>query len=105
MLIETAVLNIIVNAINYSNSKVIDINLTKDGNFAKISIKDYGIGIEKEHIDKIFNKFYTTDKNRSRQKGGSGLGLAIVKNIVDLHKGKIELISDKGCEFIITLKT
>ena len=102
-LIETAIFNIITNAIKYSNSKIIDIKTNIKDKHIIIKIRDYGIGIEKEHIDKIFNKFYTINKNKTKKFKGSGLGLAIVKNIIELHKGKIEVISNNGCEFIITL--
>lgn len=68
-------------------------------------VKDYGIGIKKEHIEHIFERFYRADKTRSRKLGGTGLGLAIVKNIVELHGGTISVESeiDKGASFIINL--
>lgn len=101
--LQTAIENILTNAIKYSKTNVIDITLKKLDSNAIISIKDYGIGISSEHLTKIFDKFYRVDKNRSRELGGSGLGLNIVKQIVNLHNGTIEAKSDKGCEFIITL--
>ncbi len=101
--LETAIMNILVNAIKYSKTDKIDITLKKADLRAIISIKDYGIGIPKEHLSKIFDKFYRVDKNRSRELGGSGLGLNIVKQIINLHNGTIEAKSEKGCEFIITL--
>ncbi len=104
-LIASMIENLIINAIKYSSSDKIDLILSKEDNFALFHVKDYGIGIKKEYQDKIFEKFYRIDKARSRNKGGSGLGLAIVKDIVELHKGTIELISDenKGADFIIKL--
>lgn len=104
-LITTAVSNLITNAIKYSNSENIDIFLNNDNNKIKITIKDYGIGIEEKHINRIFDKFYRIDKARSRQLGGTGLGLAIVKNIVELHNGEITVESqkNKGTAFHIIL--
>ncbi|MER3328542.1 MAG: ATP-binding protein, partial [Candidatus Kapaibacterium sp.] len=68
-------------------------------------IEDTGLGIPKEDINRIFERFYTVDKSRSRRVGGTGLGLSIVKHIVLLHKGKIEIESEinKGTRFIITI--
>jgi len=104
-LIRSAIENLTANAIRYSNSDKIDISLLKENNEIKISVKDYGAGIKKEFQEKIFEKFFRIDKARSRKKGGTGLGLAIVKNIVELHEGKISLISEenKGAEFVIEL--
>lgn len=105
-LIEQAISNLIINAIKYSRSPQIDIELSVDKeNNTIIQVKDYGIGIEEKHHDKIFDRFYRIDKTRSRATGGSGLGLAIVKNIVELHNGTITLHSriNKGCNFIISI--
>ena len=100
-LLETAIMNILVNSIKYSKTDKIDITVEKNDKDAILKIQDYGIGIPKEHIDKVFDKFYRVDKNRSRELGGSGLGLSIVKEIITLHNGTINLISDNGCEIII----
>ncbi len=111
-LLETAITNILINAIKYSKTETIDISASKnkDKNNIEIKIRDYGIGIEEKHLNKIFEKFYRVDKTRSRELGGSGLGLAIVKKIIELHKGKISVKSNwleeeinKGCEFLIEL--
>jgi two-component system phosphate regulon sensor histidine kinase PhoR len=71
----------------------------------KISVADTGIGIPKEHLDRIFERFYRVDKARSRELGGTGLGLAIVKHIVEAHGGTVQVQSTigKGSTFIITL--
>lgn len=104
-LIKSALENLITNAVRYSGSDKIDIILTQDESGIKIQVKDYGKGIKKEHLDKIFEKFYRIDKTRSRKKGGTGLGLAIVKNIVELHSGEIcvESEENKGTNFVIKL--
>lgn len=104
-MIKSALENLITNAVRYSGSDKIDIILTQDESGIKIQVKDYGKGIKKEHLDKIFEKFYRIDKTRSRKKGGTGLGLAIVKNIVELHSGEIcvESEENKGTNFVIKL--
>jgi len=97
-------LNLIDNAIKYNNEfGKVEISLYKENKTAIFVITDIGIGIPKESINKIFERFYRVDKARSRELGGSGLGLAIAKWIVDLHKGTIEVNSElgKGSTFII----
>ncbi|MBQ9244821.1 hypothetical protein IJ182_00970 [bacterium] len=100
----TAISNILSNAIKYSNSETIDVNISQSDKI-EIEIIDYGIGIGKEHLEHIFEKFYRVDKARSRQKDGSGLGLSIVKNIIELHNWAIEVKSEinKGTSFKIII--
>lgn len=96
--------NLIGNAIKFSNcNNKIEIKSQVINNEIKISIKDYGIGIKKENIPYIFNKFYQGDSSRTIE--GHGLGLAIVKSILELINGKIEVISEEnvGSEFIVIL--
>ncbi len=59
-------------------------------------IADTGVGIEAEHLPRIFDRFYRTDESRNRRTGGAGLGLAICKGIIDAHGGKIEVFSSVG---------
>lgn len=96
-LLERAVSNIIGNALNYTpeNGKVIVSTYLKDNNYW-IEIKDSGIGIPKEHLPLIFERFKRVDSDRSRKTGGVGLGLAIAKKILDLHDSTIELKSNLG---------
>lgn len=105
-LIEQAILNVIDNAIKYCpEGSIIKIKLTSDKNFLKIDIVDNGPGISLEHQERIFERFYSVDKARSRKLGGTGLGLSLVKHIINVHQGTIELESTEGqgCKFIITL--
>jgi heavy metal sensor kinase len=83
----------------------VTINLISDKDRAVIVIKDTGIGIPKDELGYIFDRFYRVDKSRTKEKGGYGLGLSIVKSIVDLHDGKISVASEpgKGTEFTIIL--
>ena len=70
-----------------------------------IKVSDQGCGIEKEHLDRIFERFYVVDKGRSRKLGGTGLGLSIVKHIAQVHGGYVEVESTvgKGSTFEIHL--
>ena len=71
-----------------------------------VSIKDSGIGIPKESLPKIFDRFYKTDLSRGKDKTGTGLGLSIVKEMINAHEENINVISTEGVgtEFIFTLK-
>lgn len=97
-------INLVSNAIKYTqqNGKII-ISIIDKGNAIEISVKDNGIGIDKEDIPNIFEHLYRTDKSRASTTGGSGMGLAVVKAIVDAHQGKITVESEKGSNFIVTL--
>lgn len=97
ILMEQAIINIIDNAVKYSpQGKSIQISTKKTGSNIDIMIQDNGNGIKKEHLSKIFNRFYRVDKARSRNEGGTGLGLAIVKHILQYHSGKIDVTSTMG---------
>jgi signal transduction histidine kinase len=103
-LITMMMINLIDNAIKYGkNGGWIKVSISEKGKNVKIIIEDNGIGIAKEDITSIFQRYYRVDK--SRTKGGSGLGLSIVKWIVDAHNGKIsvESILDKGTIFEINI--
>jgi heavy metal sensor kinase len=93
-LLKIAIKNALKNAIQFSNenSKVI-IKIFKKDDFLNISIQDFGIGIAKEEQNKIFEKFYRTDKSRNKNSGGTGLGMSILKKIIDIHKGEINIKS------------
>ena len=80
-------------------------SLKKDGDFAKVSIRDTGIGIPEEEFEHIFERFYRVDKSRARESGGTGLGLSICQWIAKAHQGKIELEIEfgKGSHFIVSL--
>ena len=102
--LEQMFINLIDNAIKYTEKGEVFVALKQSDKKVIVKIKDTGIGIPKEHLDRIFERFYVVDKSRSRKLGGTGLGLSIVKHIVLLHNGKIDVKSTpgKGTEFIIT---
>jgi signal transduction histidine kinase len=94
------------NAIKYTDyGGKIELILETSTSIYQLSVRDTGEGISKEHINKIFDRFYRVDKSRSRSHGGSGLGLAIAKCIVNEHKGTINIKSEvnKGTEVTISL--
>jgi len=95
--IEQMLINLIDNAIKYTEKGEINIlvELTTASK-VKIEVADTGIGIKKEELNSIFERFYVVNKARSRQYGGTGLGLSIVKHIAMLHQGKIEIDSQLG---------
>ena len=104
--IERIILNLISNAIKFTNSDgKIFVKVFNKGSTVKISVKDTGIGISKNHLHNIFEKFYQVDKSLSRSSEGSGIGLSLVKSLVELHGGKISVESEvgHGSEFNIEL--
>lgn len=98
--------NLLSNALKYTPTDgAIDISLTTSNNFVVAVFKDNGIGISKENISHLFDRFYRVDEARHSGIEGTGLGLAIVKQVVDLHKGSIEVDSvlGEGTTFTIYL--
>ena len=95
--LEMAISNLIENAINYSpNKTTVVVSLNKVDDLAEIKVKDQGIGISEENIERIFERFYRVDPARSRATGGTGLGLSIVKHIITNHGGDITVWSEQG---------
>ena len=106
-LLEQLIINLIDNAIKYTDEGKVVLEISHNDNFVKLTVKDTGIGIPAEHINRIFERFYVVDKSRSKRHGGTGLGLSIVKHIVLLHNGKIDVKSTpgKGSTFTVYLPT
>jgi two-component system phosphate regulon sensor histidine kinase PhoR len=105
-LIEQALVNLIINAIKYSeNDKKVLILAEEQNDHIVIYVKDEGFGIEHKHQDRLFERFYRVDTARSRKLGGTGLGLSIVKHIVSAHEGSIRVESKVGAgsTFIISI--
>ncbi len=98
--------NLVSNAIKYNNKGIVEIQVEEEPDFGKMIIRDSGYGISESDLERIFERFYRVDKDRSREMGGTGLGLAIVKHIIEAHNSKIEVKSElgKGTEFSFRLK-
>ncbi len=107
MLLEQALVNLIDNAIKYSPSETaVRISAEEQGGELVLSVTDQGRGIEPEHLPRIFERFYRTDRARSRALGGTGLGLSIVKHIAEAHGGRVSVdsIAGSGSTFRIHLR-
>jgi signal transduction histidine kinase len=74
----------------------VEISFEKKDDIVEISVGDTGTGIGKEHLERLFDRFYRTDKARSRDKGGTGLGLSVVKGILNAHQTDIKVESETG---------
>lgn len=104
-MMDEVLYNLCDNAIRYNNkggNVIVDVSNTLDGK-VKLTVKDNGIGIGKEHQERIFERFYRVDKSRSRESGGTGLGLAIVKHILTSHGAELSLASEPGKGTSITV--
>lgn len=104
--IQQVIYNLIDNAIKFSNiNSFINITTTDKSERVIISVKDFGIGIPKDSLERIWDRFYKTDQSRGKDKKGIGLGLSIVKEILTAHKTTIDVISTEGTgtEFIFSL--
>jgi two-component system, OmpR family, phosphate regulon sensor histidine kinase PhoR len=96
-------LNLMDNAVKYNKQDgEVKISASYDGDDIRFIVSDTGIGIDEKHLPRIFERFFTVDKARSRELGGTGLGLAIVKHIVELYGGKISVSSDPGLGSVFT---
>jgi len=104
--IKQVLINLIDNSVKYTleNGSII-LKTTDSDKCVLISVEDTGLGIPKEDLPRIFERFYRVDKTRSRDMGGSGLGLSIVKHILELHNSQIKVDSetDRGTKFEFTL--
>ncbi|MBC8061168.1 MAG: PAS domain-containing sensor histidine kinase [Clostridiaceae bacterium] len=104
--INRIVLNLISNAIKFSDKgKEIFVSVEDKNEFIEISVKDNGIGIDRNQLEMIFNRFKQVDKSLSRNAEGTGIGLSLVKAIVELHHGRVYVESEfgKGSKFTVAL--
>ena len=104
--IQQVLYNLIDNAIKFSNANsTITVETTEKSEKVLISVKDTGIGIPKDSINQIWDRFYKIDSSRGKDKKGTGLGLSIVKEIIQVHNENINVVSTEnvGTEFIFTL--
>lgn len=104
--IERVILNLLSNAVKFSKpGSIINVNMYDKGDMIRICVKDNGIGIPKEKQKVIFDRFQQVDKSFTRSHEGSGIGLSLVQSLVEMHGGKIFVVSEcgKGSEFVIEL--
>ena len=96
--IRQVLVNLIINSLKYGSEQeaVTEVRFFHMDNKVLVEVADNGIGIPKEHLPRLFERFYRTDKSRSRDKGGSGLGLSIVKHIIEAHHENINVRSTEG---------
>ncbi|REL24125.1 HAMP domain-containing protein [Rhodohalobacter sp. SW132] len=104
--IEQVLENLVSNAVKYTNEGFIKVSIEEFDDHLSVEVSDSGIGISENHLSRLFDRFYRTDKARSRDKGGTGLGLAVVKSILTAHKTEIKVKSTpgKGSAFWFTLQ-
>ncbi len=104
-LLEQAVTNLLINAIKYSHERgEIRVSTSQDKDGVIIQVTDFGCGIAKEHLPRLFERFYRSDKARSRRLGGTGLGLAIVKHIAQAHNGAVSVDSELGRGSVFSIR-
>ncbi len=99
------ILNLIDNAIKYSNDGTITVEVKAEEPLAYFAVTDSGIGIASDHLPRVFERFYRVDKGRSRASGGTGLGLSIVKHLVESYGGNVVVASalNRGSTFTVSL--
>lgn len=106
--LEQVLIILMDNAVKYSeNRKEVHLSVSRDKRYVNIAIQDFGEGISKENIQKVFNRFYRVDKARSRGKGGNGLGLSIAQRLIEGYHGQlsVESVIERGSVFRISLPT
>jgi two-component system sensor histidine kinase SenX3 len=103
--LATALGNLVENAVAYSDvGKQVVVTASGDSEKVEISVADHGIGIAADEVDRVFERFYRSDRARSRETGGTGLGLAIVKHIATNHGGRVDVASTFGGGSTFTLR-
>lgn len=103
--IERILRNLLINAIDHADGKPINVTIKQDENSVAISVRDYGIGLDKESALRVFDRFWRADPSRSRVRGGTGLGLSMALEDARLHNGELEVYGElgKGAHFVLTL--
>jgi signal transduction histidine kinase/ligand-binding sensor domain-containing protein/DNA-binding response OmpR family regulator len=95
--VEKILGNVLSNAFKFTpEGGEVEVEVSRKEKYAEIAITDTGIGIPQNRIDKIFDRFYQVDGSNTRERGGTGIGLSLTKELIELHKGRIEVISEEG---------
>jgi two-component system, OmpR family, phosphate regulon sensor histidine kinase PhoR len=101
--VEQVLANLLENAIRYTSSGSVTLRVGVRARLLTMVVSDTGNGIEREHLSRIFERFYVVDRARSRERGGTGLGLSIVKHIMTLHGGWVRVTSTPGAGSMFTI--
>ena len=103
--IERIMRNLLANAIDHSEGKPIELTLRVNESAVSVSVRDYGVGLTPQHIERVFDRFWRADPSRSRIRGGTGLGLSIAREDAELHGGGIKVWGEigRGSNFVLTL--
>ncbi|MBR0086229.1 MAG: HAMP domain-containing histidine kinase [Lachnospiraceae bacterium] len=105
LLLTSLIGNLVQNGLRASmEDQTVSVSLTREGSFSLIRVSDNGIGIPREHLDRVLEPFYRVDKARSRKMGGAGLGLAISSEIISRHKGSMDIRSEEDKGTTVTVK-
>ncbi|MFM8204769.1 MAG: MtrAB system histidine kinase MtrB [Actinomycetales bacterium] len=103
--LERIIRNLLTNAIDHSEGRPVDVTIVESDDAVAVGVRDYGIGIEKQYWNRVFDRFWRADPSRSRIRGGTGLGLSIAREDAALHNGEIKVWGEigKGANFVLTL--
>jgi two-component system phosphate regulon sensor histidine kinase PhoR len=102
--VAVALDNLLANAVAYTDSGGVAVRLTADDHIVSVEVRDTGVGIPREHLSRIFERFYRVDAARTRASGGTGLGLSLVRNAVERSGGTVDIASEVGVGTTITLR-
>ena len=103
--LERIMRNLLANAIDHSEGKPIHVTIQENDTAVSVGVRDYGVGLNQQQIERVFDRFWRADPSRSRERGGTGLGLAIAREDAQLHGGEIQVWGEisKGANFVLTL--
>jgi signal transduction histidine kinase/DNA-binding NarL/FixJ family response regulator len=103
--LEKVLLNLFSNALKFTEKGAIEVHIVQTGPWVEIDVRDSGIGIEKNHLNYVFDRFYQVDQGVQREYEGTGIGLSLCKELVVLHKGHLTVQSEveKGSSFLVQL--
>lgn len=103
--VERILRNLLTNAIDHAESRPIKVTIKQDAHAVAISVRDFGVGLDKESSVRVFDRFWRADPSRSRIRGGTGLGLSMALEDARLHNGELEVYGEpgKGANFVLTL--
>lgn len=104
-MLRLGVQELLTNSIKFNNKmeKIIKVQCANHGESISVSVRDYGVGIRPQDVNRIFEPFYQVDDSFTGQVNGWGLGLPMLKQILDLHSGSISVVSDRGLGSIFTI--